>query len=105
MNNGRNKCFFISSTAQDGTTAKQVCNLAQPGWKRFFGKLFGVGDTEFDIICICENDDCINNGVGRLTERKITAAEVACEAENLLKITKIVVYKGEPINLIITVCA
>ena len=93
---GRNECSFRDITAQN------ACNLAQPGWKKFYGEL--AEGRPFDVICSCE-DDCATSDIGPLVERRIIAAEVACEKENLIKLTKVAVYKGDPVNLVITVCS
>ena len=82
---GINGCAFNND---DGTgTAKEVCNFAQPGWIRDYS------DTQV-IECA--------EGTPQLKVE--TKAEVTCELENLLKLTKVVVDKGKLVNLNIVKC-
>jgi len=79
--NNINDCTFYD------TTAMEVCNLAQPGWIRDYS------DTQ--VIECAE---------GTPETKVTTKAEVTCELENLLKLTKIVVYKGKLVKLNIVTC-
>lgn len=87
---GVNGCSFID------TIAENSCDLAQYGWQRPYNAIN-------DIICNCEGN-CISSDIGPLVNKVTTKATVTCEGENLIKITKIVLYKGEPVNMVITVC-
>ncbi len=81
-----NGCLFYKVSGDD-TIAKQVCDLAQPGWER---------DYDADNVIVCPS--------GPLKPKSTAAAQVTCTEENLIKITKVVVYNGEPVNMVITVC-
>ena len=88
---GRNGCSFIDSTAEN------ACDLAQPGWERVY-------DADEIIECSCIDDDCVNNDIGPRNLKSPTVATITCEGENLIKLTRIVIYKGKPVNMVITVC-
>lgn len=81
------ECDNINGCTFYDETAKQACDLAQPGWERDYNETYTI---------ICPN--------GPLNKKITAQAEVTCEEENLIKITKIVVYKGQPVNMVITVC-
>jgi len=81
---GKNGCEFIDATAE------AACDLAQPGWERVY-------DADNYIVCS-------GSPIGALKPKTETEATVTCEEENLVKLTKIVIYKGQPVNLVITVC-
>jgi len=85
-----NACSFID------TIAENACDLAQPGWQRTY-------DSTRFITCTCIGI-CISSDIGPLSNIVTTQAKITCEGENLIKLTKIVVYKGKPVNMVITVC-
>lgn len=87
---GRNRCSFIDNIARDS------CNLAQPGWIRAY-------DSDNNIQCSCIGD-CEITDIGPLLEKSTEQVLVTCDKGNLFKITKIVVYKGKPVNMVIAVC-
>ena len=79
--NNVNGCSFYSPQAA------VVCNLAQEGWERIYS------ETQ-TITCPS----------GPPQEKLTTQASVSCSEENLVKLTKIVIYKGEPVKMVVTVC-
>jgi hypothetical protein len=79
--NGINGCQFYDSTAAD------VCNLAQPGWIRDYSPTKVIECAE-----------------GAPIDKIETKADVTCDEGNLLKITKIVTYKGKLAKLVIVTC-
>jgi len=81
------ECDGINGCTFNDATAMEVCNLAQPGWIRDYS------DTQ--VIECAE---------GTPLPKVTTKAEVTCELENLLKITKVVVYKGKLVKLNIVTC-
>jgi len=82
---GINGCAFYND---DGTgTAKEVCNLAQPGWIRDY--------SETQVIECAE---------GSPTEKVEIKATVTCEEDNLIKLTKVVTYQGKLVKLVVVTC-
>lgn len=79
---GYNGCSFCDETT------KRVCDLAQPGWIRDYGD--GVNEVE-----------C---GEGCPKEKNAMKAIVTCEYENIIKLTKIITYKGKLIRLVVATC-
>ena len=78
---GINGCNFC-----DGRS-KEVCNFAQPGWIREY-------DATHEIECA--------EGCSR--EKREVKATVTCEKENLIKLTKLVTYKGKLVKLVVIAC-
>ena len=99
------ECHEINDCAFYDATAKKACNFAQPGWVR-----------DYVDTANCPEGGCIIEGSGTcvscsiecpegIPQRKIeTKASVTCELENLLKLTKVVVYKGKLAKLNIVTC-
>ncbi|MEK6949800.1 MAG: MopE-related protein, partial [Nanoarchaeota archaeon] len=79
--NNINGCAFHDSIAAD------VCNLAQPGWVRDY-------PPDKEIEC----------AEGSPAEKIVTKATVTCDEENLIKVTKLVMYKGKLLKLNVVVC-
>jgi hypothetical protein len=78
---GINGCSFCDERS------KEVCDLAQPGWIR-----------EYDATHVVE---CAE---GCPAEKQEVKASVTCEGENLIKVTKVVSYKGKLVRLIVITC-
>lgn len=95
---GINGCKFCPQGCSfcDVDIAKQSCNLAQPGWDRIY-------DDPNRQECI---NGCIITCPSGCPQAKIeTRAKVTCsEGKNLIKITKIVAYKGKLTKLNVVVC-
>ena len=68
-------------------TAKEVCDLAQPGWIR---------DYPLDKEIECAE--------GTPQAKSEIEAGVTCDEENLIKTTKLVNYKGKLVKLVIVTC-
>ncbi|MBI2659227.1 carboxypeptidase regulatory-like domain-containing protein [Candidatus Woesearchaeota archaeon] len=78
---GQNGCSFYDSTA------KAACDNSQPGWARDYNS------THY-IIC--------PSGAPQL---KIEiGASISCESGTLVKVTRIVVYNGKPVKLVVAAC-
>ena len=100
---GINGCAFYN---EDGTgIAKKACNFAQPGWLRDYVDTANCPEGG----CIIEGSEtCVNcsiecpDGIPQI--KKETKASVTCELENLLKKTKVIVYKGKLVKLNIVTC-
>jgi len=78
---GINGCGFFDATA------KQVCNLAQPGWIRDYSETQEIECAE-----------------GTPRDKVQVKATVTCDEENLIKLTKVVTYKGKLVKLHVVVC-
>ncbi len=78
---GINNCKFCDSTA------RAVCDLSQPGWVRDY--------NEFNYV-VC--------GEGCPQLKVETKASVTCESGTLVKVTRIVSYKGKPVRLVVATC-
>jgi len=78
---GRTDCVFFDETA------KNVCDLAQPGWIRDY-------PPDKEIEC----------AEGTPQIKKEVKAKVTCEEENLIKLTKVITYKGKLVKLVIVTC-
>jgi|SRR3989338_4334623 len=96
---GINGCKFCpdgcTSPVCTTSIAQQSCNLAQPGWERLYNDP--------------SQPECANGGVifcqESCPEKKIrTKATVTCDAENLIKITKLAIYEGKLVKLNVVVC-
>jgi len=82
------ECAGINNCAFYDALAMEVCNLAQPGWNRIYS------ETE-EIEC----------PEGTPTEIAEVQATVTCpEHENLIRITKVVSYRGELVRLVVVTC-
>lgn len=97
---GVNGCNFCSagcsSPSCTASIAQQSCNLAQPGWDRLY-------DDPSQPECV---NGCVIACQESCPEAKIdTKAIVTCdEGENLIKATKLVMYKGKLLKLNVVVC-
>ena len=78
---GKNGCTFYDSIA------KSVCDNSQPGWVRDYNA------THY-VICAS----------GSPQPKIEIKASVSCASGTLVKITRIVVYNGKPVNLVVAVC-
>lgn len=78
---GKNGCAFYDSVA------KAACDNSQPGWFRDY-------DSTHYVECA--------SGSPQLTTK--TEANVTCESGTLVKITRIVLYNGKPVKLIVAAC-
>jgi len=79
--NGINGCQFFSPEAA------VICDNAQPGWIRDF-----------------PGDQTIECAEGSPIPKVPTQAKVTCEDDNLVKLTKIVTYKGNPVKFVVVTC-
>ena len=78
---GKNSCSFYDSTA------KAACDNSQPGWVRDYNS------THY-VTCAS----------GSPQPKIEIQASVSCESGTLVKITRIVVYNGKPVKLVVAVC-
>ena len=76
-----NGCFFFDATA------RTVCDLAQPGWIRQYSETQEI--------------ECAEGAPQDIIE---VAATVTCDEDNLIKITKLVTYKGRLVKLVVVAC-
>ena len=77
----RNGCTFYDSIA------KSVCDNSQPGWVRDYS------ETHY-VTC----------APGPPLPKIELQASVSCESGTLVKVTRIVVYNGKPVKLIVATC-
>jgi len=77
----KNGCEFFDQQAA------LVCDNAQPGWIRDYSATQTIECAE-----------------GTPQTKIETKAVVTCEEENLIKLTKIVTYKGKPVKLVVVTC-
>jgi hypothetical protein len=78
---GKTSCEFYDNIA------KNVCDLAKPGWIRNY-----------------DENSVIECAEGSPNEKVSTQAKVKCEEGNLIKNTKVVTYKGKLMKLVIAMC-
>ena len=78
---GKNGCSFYDETA------KNACNFAQPGWLRDYSPTQVVECAE-----------------GAPQPKIETKATVTCSGENMIKITKVVKFKGKLARLVVAAC-
>ena len=76
-----NGCTFYDDTTQS------VCDLAQPGWVR------GYNASHY-----------VNCAPGAPQLKVEIAASVTCSSGTLVKVTRIVVYNGKPVKLVVATC-
>lgn len=76
-----NGCSFFDATA------KSVCDNAQPGWLRDY-------DANNYVVCAS----------GPLQPKTQTQASVSCASGTLVKVTRIVLYNGKPVKLVVATC-
>ncbi len=81
------ECDEINGCAFYDETAKQACNLAQPGWVRDYSETKEIECAE-----------------GTPRDKAKEKATVTCELENLIKTTKLVTYKGKLVKLVVVTC-
>jgi len=81
------ECDGINGCAFFDATAKTVCNLAQPGWVR---------DYDINNVVVCAE--------GAPQAKVDVKATVTCDEENLIKLTKVVTYKGRLVKLVVVTC-
>jgi len=90
---GINGCgFFKADATDDGQAAREACDLAQPGWIR-----------DYYVPILYENHE-IECAEGTPQIKKEVKAKVTCEEENLIKLTKVITYKGKLVKLVIVTC-
>ena len=78
---GKNGCAFYDSTA------KAVCDNSQPGWVRDY-------NSSHYVTCAS----------GSSQPKIEIQASVSCASGTLVKVTRIVVYNGKPVKLIVATC-
>jgi len=64
-----------------------ACDNAQPGWIR---------DYDVNNYVVCAS--------GPLQPKLEIRASVSCESGTLVKVTRIVVYNGKPVKLVVATC-
>ncbi|MCH8004403.1 MAG: carboxypeptidase regulatory-like domain-containing protein [Nanoarchaeota archaeon] len=97
------ECDTINGCAFFDETAKTVCDLAQPGWIRDYDDLTSCpgGGCLIGGSCVSCSIECAEGS----PEGKIeTKASVTCELENLIKLTKVLSYKGKLVKLVVVTC-
>ena len=78
---GKNGCTFYDDIA------KSACDFAQPGWVRDYN------ETHY-VIC----------APGSPQLKIEIEASVTCSSGTLVKVTRIVVYNGKPVKLVVAAC-
>ena len=78
---GRNGCGFYDSIS------KAACDNSQPGWVRDY-------DATHYIICAS----------GSPQDKVEIQASVSCSSGTIVKVTRIVVYNGKPVKLVVATC-
>lgn len=78
---GKNGCSFYDSIS------KEACDNSQPGWARDYNS------THY-VTC----------APGVPQPKVEIQASVSCESRTLVKVTRIVVYNGKPVQLVVAVC-
>ena len=78
---GKNGCTFYDAIA------KAACDNSQPGWAR---------DYDADNYVICAS--------GAPQPKVEIRADVTCAKGTLVKITRIVLYNGKPVKLVVATC-
>jgi len=81
------ECSGISGCGFYDATTQEICNLAQPGWIRDYGGAQVV--------------DCAE-GIPR--EKTETDVSITCEEENIIKLTKIVNFRGKLVKMVVVMC-
>lgn len=84
------ECEGIDGCRFYDATAKQACNLAQPGW-----------EVDYDEDKIVE---CPNGPVRERSTMQASGADAKCPKENLVKYSRIVNYKGKPVKIVTVIC-
>ena len=79
---GINGCTFFDDRS------KAACDLSQPGWARDYN------ETHY-VIC----------APGSPQPKIVTQASLSCSSGTIVKITRIVVYNGKPVRLVVATCA
>jgi len=78
---GKNGCGFYDSTS------KSACDLSQPGWVREY-------DSSNYVVC--------PSGSPQLKVE--IQASLSCASGTIIKVTRIVVYNGKPVKLVVAAC-
>lgn len=78
---GKNGCMFYDSIA------KTACDLSQPGWVRDY-------DSSNYIVCPSGNPQL----------KVEIQASLSCASGTIIKATRIVVYNGKPVKLVVAAC-
>ena len=78
---GINGCYFFDSTS------RAACDLAQPGWIRNY-------DSGNYVVCPS----------GSPQPKVEVQATISCTSGTLVKVTRIVIYNGKPVKLIVATC-
>jgi len=93
--NGCDLCSFNCDFC-DANIASEACNLAQTGWIRAYND---PSQPE------CQATGCvIECGESCPIAKVETKASVTCEDGNLIKVTKLVIYKGKLAKLVVVTC-
>jgi len=78
---GKNGCTFYDAIS------KAACDNSQPGWVRDY-------NSTYYVICAS----------GSPQPKVEVQASVSCASGTLVKVTRIVVYNGEPVKLVVAAC-
>lgn len=78
---GKNGCYFYDSIA------KTICDNSQPGWVRDY-------DSAHYVTCAS----------GSPQPKIEIQASVSCASGTLVKMTRIVMYNGKPVKLVVATC-
>lgn len=84
---GISSCQFYGAAAEEIDKSKQICDLAQPGWLRSY-------DATQELECPS----------GPLLNKVTIKATVTCDEGNLIKVVKVVKYKGKFAKLFVAAC-
>ena len=81
------ECDKKNGCAFHDDIAKAACDYSKPGWIRDY-------DATHEVECAS----------GAPREKIEIKAEVTCSKGTLVKATRIVMYNGKPVNLVVAVC-
>ncbi len=85
----KNECKFCDIDAETNKRVKEVCSGSQPGW---------VEEYNATHYVTCPSGCPV-------PKEGVTATNVKCESGTLVKATRIVIYQGKPVKLVVAVCS
>ena len=102
----RKECEGINGCAFYGNIAAKVCNLAKPGWRRDYNDLENCpeGGCLINNECAACEVECAEDMPRPDSYFYLENPVITCDEENMLMITKLVVYKGKLTKLHAVVC-
>ena len=86
-------CDTQGPTVLDNALA--ICDLLQPGWTRLYPDPGACLSGDCEIVCA---EGCPQDKV------RIPANVECPEHENLIKMTKLITYKGKLVRLVVVTC-